>query len=306
MKQVSVVMSTYNENVIYVRAAMDSLVNQTFSDIEIIVVIDNPLNTELINVLSEYENTDKRVRLLRNDTNIGLARSLNKAITNSSGKYIARMDADDICEIDRLTIQYEYLLTHPNIDLVCSSVKRINENGELINTKNYVPKDDQLLMKSLEYGTVIIHPSVMYRKEAFDKAGGYNNYVAAQDLDLWIRMKRCGCKFHYILEPLLYYRISQDSITNSKSMIQGISARYCIDVNKEGKDFIESDYHEYLSRLSGDSKFCSQYTRFEMAKKKKGLVGCFVIAYMALVNKVCRGKVIKNLFIIFFMKKRTV
>ncbi|RKM60698.1 glycosyltransferase [Butyrivibrio sp. XB500-5] len=306
MKQVSVVMSTYNENEEYVREAMDSLVNQTFPDIEIIVVIDNPQNTELLDILREYESIDNRICVLRNDSNIGLAKSLNKAIAYSSGEYIARMDADDICEIDRIRIQYDYLIAHPDIDLVCSAVKRINEKGEVISTKNSVPKNDQMLMKSIRYGTVMIHPSVMFRKEAFDKVGGYNNYLAGQDLDLWIRMKESGAIFHYILEPLLFYRISQGNTTSSKSMIQGISARYCIDINRKGNCFSESDYLDYLNRLCGDSKFCDQYTRFEAAKKKKGLLSCFVIAYSALVNKVCRGKVLKNLYFIFFMKKLTV
>ncbi len=104
---ISVIMSTYNESVSELRESIESVLKQTYSNIEFIIVIDNPNNEELSAFIYSFD--DPRIRVIKNDRNIGLVNSLNKAICQSKGKYLARMDADDICEANRLKLQKDYL-----------------------------------------------------------------------------------------------------------------------------------------------------------------------------------------------------
>lgn len=117
---ISVIMSTYNESVSELRESIESVLKQTYSNIEFVIVIDNPNNEELSVFIYSFD--DPRIRVIKNDRNIGLVNSLNKAICQSKGEYLARMDADDICEVNRLKLQKEYLDKN-NLDLVGGSVR---------------------------------------------------------------------------------------------------------------------------------------------------------------------------------------
>ncbi len=102
-------MSTYNETVEELKKAIDSILTQTFKNFEFIIILDNPQNYEHKKVINEYLSKDKRIIFLINESNIGLAASLNEGIENAKGDYIARMDADDISMPNRLEKEYNYL-----------------------------------------------------------------------------------------------------------------------------------------------------------------------------------------------------
>ena len=104
-------MSTYNERACELSAAIDSVLNQSFTDYEFIIVCDNPNNNELKGILSAYEAKDNRVKIIYNKDNMGLALSLNVAIQASKGEYLIRMDADDICKPDRFQKQVDVMQT---------------------------------------------------------------------------------------------------------------------------------------------------------------------------------------------------
>ena len=107
---ISVIMSVYNEKSIYVEKSIDSILNQTYNDLEMVIVLDSPDNETLLRILKEYTHKDARVKLLINDRNSGLAMSLNRAIEVAQGEYLARMDADDISKPERLERELEYLI----------------------------------------------------------------------------------------------------------------------------------------------------------------------------------------------------
>ncbi len=114
---ISVIMSTYNEENMLIRQAVESILNQTYSEFEFIIVLDNPKNIEIANLIQEYASRDKRIVILKNEKNLGLVKSLNKALEISKGEYIMRMDADDISEKDRIEKEYKFLKEN-NLDLV--------------------------------------------------------------------------------------------------------------------------------------------------------------------------------------------
>ena len=132
---ISVIMSTYNEPEDWIRKSIESILGQTLQKLEFLIVCDNPNNKELINLLEEYKNKDSRIKLILNDENIGLTKSLNKALNITVGTFIARMDSDDIAASDRLEKQLKYLKDN-NLDLVGSGVVCIDEEENEIATLN--------------------------------------------------------------------------------------------------------------------------------------------------------------------------
>ena len=107
MNKVSVIMSTYKEPIDWIRQSIDSILNQTFSEFEFIIVVDNPKYKELISVLNDYAEADNRICIMVNENNIGLVKSLNKALSQCNGEYIVRMDADDISLPERIAHQID-------------------------------------------------------------------------------------------------------------------------------------------------------------------------------------------------------
>jgi glycosyltransferase involved in cell wall biosynthesis len=111
---ISAVMSVYNESEEYLRKSIESILNQTYTDFEFIIILDNPDNKKARDILKEYENKDDRIVLLENEKNIGLAPSLNRGVKVARGKYIARMDADDIALPQRFEKQVYFLENNPD------------------------------------------------------------------------------------------------------------------------------------------------------------------------------------------------
>lgn len=247
-KLVSVIMSTYNESIFLLNQSIRSILNQSYQNIELIIVIDNPNNLELQSLVEDYGNTDSRIKIIKNISNIGLAKSLNNALNLSHGEYIARMDADDMSVYDRLKIQVDYLDNHPECDIVCGGRINIDEEGKYIFTSLLIPLSDEDLAHSLTYGSIITHPTIMIRSSAIKQIGGYHNYPAAQDYDLWLRLRNVGIRFHYINEILLLYRVRSNSISSSKRKIQNKCAAYAKRLSVERIEFSEEKLNDFLSK----------------------------------------------------------
>ena len=172
-KKISVIMSVYNEKEIWLKEAIDSILNQTFHNFEFIIIMDKPDNQNLIKLLRGYEKIDERIRVYVNEKNMGLVRSLNKALKLCSGEFIARMDADDYSYPERFKKQIDFFSKNQNIDLCATGVVIMDENGnEMYKAKIYgtTPKRAE---KSLIYRNVFPHGSWMIRKSKIDELGGY-------------------------------------------------------------------------------------------------------------------------------------
>lgn len=210
---ISVIMSIYNDGE-YVSESIKSILSQSHQDFEFIIVNDGSTdNSE--DIINSFR--DKRIRYLKNPENIGLARSLNLALANSEGKYVARMDADDISVPERLANQLDFMEQYPEVGIVGSWVQQF---GQAENTVRYSTSDFDIRIRMLS-DSPFAHPSVMIRREVLGKHQlQYDpNFRTAQDYDLWSRMARYT-NMAILPKVLLHSRVHENQVTSRKKADQ--------------------------------------------------------------------------------------
>jgi glycosyltransferase involved in cell wall biosynthesis len=182
------------------------LINQSFSDIEIIS-IDDSTDPETIKILDSFAARDERIKIIREGSRAGLADALNRGIRQAKGNIIFRADSDDIQHLDRIKLQYEFLNKEPNIDVVGSAINLIDFNGNKIGYKKYPAKNSDIIKKSC-ISNPIAHPTVAIRILTLEKFGFYDiNYSRAEDYELWMRLLNNGIIFHNLPNALIDYRV---------------------------------------------------------------------------------------------------
>ena len=185
-RRVSVIMAVHNGGV-YLRDAVNSILAQTMKDFEFIIIDDGSTDVTPL-LLREYEVLDHRIRLFRLDKNKGLTHCLNMGLRLSMGKYIARMDADDISLPNRFSDQIDYLDNHPEVEVLGTGFSIIDEHGEEVHSYVY-SGDPSFLRWSFVLYNPIAHSSVMMRSSGLNRWGGYDDgLIRAQDYDLWWRI----------------------------------------------------------------------------------------------------------------------
>lgn len=203
MPTVSVIMGIYNCEK-ELSNCINSILNQTFKDWELIMCDDGSTD-KTYEIAKEFADKYKNIYLLRNNKNMGLAYSLNRCLKIAKGKYVARVDADDICLPERFEIQVDFLENNPNYQVVGSSVIIYDETGEKnVRIATEIPSIDNLIV-----GVPFMHPTIMMRKDIYDELGGYKVSKVTrrgQDLDLWFRFFEKGYKGYNIQKPLYKYR----------------------------------------------------------------------------------------------------
>lgn len=200
---ISVLLPAYNSEK-YIGEAVESILNQTFTDFELIV-LDDASTDRTPDILAEYALKDTRIRVVRNESNLRIAASLNRGITLASGKYIARMDADDAAVPERFEKQFELMEKNPDI-AVCGSWVSVYETGE----EWRPPSDSDSIKAKLFFESYLYHPAVMIRKDVLvSYAGGYRpDMPPAEDYDLWVRLAvHPEVKFANVPQVLLRYRM---------------------------------------------------------------------------------------------------
>ena len=199
---VSVIMGAYNcEKTL--EKAINSIINQSFTDWEF-VICDDCSTDNTYEILSQYASKDNRIIVLRNDKNMRLAASLNNCLRVAKGKYVARMDADDESENNRLMKQVKFLEDHPDVDVVGTG-RYIVSDGEIIGERKSPERPDKMLLLKT---TPFAHPTIMMKKSVYDRLNGYNTSketMRAEDLDLWFRFYSNGFKGYNLQEPLYKY-----------------------------------------------------------------------------------------------------
>lgn len=240
---ISVVMPVYNAEQ-YIKESIESIINQSFTDFECIIVDDgsDDHTPDIINTI-----VDERIIVIASSHDF--VKSLNKGVSAARGKYIARMDADDIMHPDRLRIQYEIMETELSIT-VCSTWMR--PFG-----KNISPgRISQSICGLVEYpllaflqGNFVFHPTTMIRKSFLDENTLlYEHYPYAEDLKLWKEIALRGGGFYVESQTLLNYRISDSQVTMSHREEQMATAKrimdeiicYLIHINKEKYPALEA------------------------------------------------------------------
>ena len=204
--EISVVMSVYN-GLPFLNAAIESVLSQSFTDFEFII-IDDASTDGSRDIIEYYHKIDPRIVVIFNDVNFGgtgLGYNLAKGVEIARGKYVARMDSDDISVVDRFEIQRRYLVDNGDIDIVGSWAVDIDENDNVLQVRKYPTTHSEIIR--LIWANPIIHPSVLFKRDSILKIGNYAfNTGRKDDYDLWFRAVRFGLKFSNIPIPLLKYR----------------------------------------------------------------------------------------------------
>jgi glycosyltransferase involved in cell wall biosynthesis len=207
---VSVLLTVYNAEK-YVGSAIESILEQTFVNFELII-IDDFSSDKSWEIIKKYAKYDKRIIALRNKCNIGGCRNLNKGLRLVKGKYIARADHDDWSYPNRLAKQFKFMESHPEVGIVGGVMEIINETGKIMGKRKYNLSDHEIRRKIFWYSP-FSHPLVMIRKSVLNSVGHYNPaFAPADDYELYFRIGK-ESKFANLPDILLKYRIVANSMT---------------------------------------------------------------------------------------------
>jgi hypothetical protein len=217
MATVSVLMAVFNGEE-YLSAAIESILRQTFTDFEFLVLDDGSTDSTL-RILRRYAEHDRRLRVITR-RNEGLVASLNELLGLARGDFVARMDADDVALPERFAMQVRFLRDHSEVVCVGGSVDIIDEKGRLLQTLHYPIQDEEVQEGNLSGHTAICHPAAMMRREALLRVRGYDDdFRFAEDLDLWLRLGEIG-KLANLEDTVLRYRFHGASVSEQESLRQ--------------------------------------------------------------------------------------
>ena len=214
---VSVLLCVYN-GARYLAQALDSVLAQTLRDFECIVV-DDGSDDATPDILARYARSDSRVRVFRNETNLRLPGSLNRAVSLASGRYLIRMDGDDLCRADRFARQVDFMQTHPEVDASCCGC--IGWDGEkLLPGLDCRRHDPESVRALFLFFNPMVHPGMIFRREVWRGMSYDPACTCTEDLDLWVRLLCAGKRLAVQEEYLLLYRLHPGQITANSGAAQ--------------------------------------------------------------------------------------
>ena len=218
-------MSVYNEPLEWLQRSTESILSQTFEEFEFIIINDNPQRRENKDILEGYSKRDGRISIIENHENLGLAESLNKGIRQAQGKYIARMDADDISLPERFELQHQFLEKHKDIFLVGTSAQIMDRNGQLREKTIMQGSHERIVDNILAWKLAFYHSSIMFRSDGFLYRDKLNT---VEDYDLYLNLLSKGKRFSNIKEVCLNYRMSGQGISMTKKRRQVILGKLAL------------------------------------------------------------------------------
>jgi glycosyltransferase involved in cell wall biosynthesis len=209
--KVTVIVASYN-NARYLPACLDSLLHQTFTDFEALVVDDCSTDNSL-EICQQYSKRDPRIRVITTEKNRGVIYTKHLGLEEAHGDYVAVLDSDDVALPQRLAKQAAWLDSHPDTVLVAGYYGVIDANDQVIKRQKKAPLNDTSIRWWLTFGTCLIHSTVMYRREPALACGGYDiAFVHGEDIDLMSKLLARG-KFEAIPHVMSYWRSHQSSVT---------------------------------------------------------------------------------------------
>ena len=221
--RITVLMGVYNEPTEWIQQSINSILTQTFTDYEFIIINDNPESGEHLEFLNSMQAQDSRIVLINNEKNIGLTKSLNKGISIARGEFIARMDADDIADPARFELQLNYMINDPTCVVCGSWMTSLSDKKSFLMkypTTDLQIKNVLLLKNCIPHPTAFIRTNVLKLNSIF-----YNESIRySQDYELWCNLSRYGT-LRNLEQPLLQYRISDQQISTKRFKEQSKFAR---------------------------------------------------------------------------------
>ena len=274
--KISVIMSVYNGEE-YLAEAIDSVLGQSFKDFELIVI--NDCSTDKTGeLLSKYEALDARVKVHTNEVNLRLPSSLNKAISLAEGKYIARMDADDICLPDRFEKQFAFMEEHPDVAL--SSCRFMTLKNGVVSSGGCGGRTDNESIKAMLLVTnPILHPGIIAKAEVIRELGYDKSFTCTEDMEIWSRFVMAGHKIELQPEYLMIYRLHDKQITETtrerqRGEVKTLQKRYYGALLEEMSDELEEFYINgiYFRDSADISKFCEFFKWIKAVNRKNGKI----------------------------------
>ena len=212
---ISVILPVRNITVPALKQCIDSVIFQTHRNFELIIISEEE-TAEVKQCLCDYSQRDSRVQVLSLTSGKNLPYALNQGLYVAAGRFVARMDADDICLPSRLQVQLNFLKINTNISLVGSNVVLFNELQE--GPIRVFPEHYHQIKKTLRYKNPLCHPAIMVRKADLEAVGLYDeSFDAAEDYELWSRFVEKGYKIANIQEPLLKYYTPKNETRGEKN-----------------------------------------------------------------------------------------
>jgi glycosyltransferase involved in cell wall biosynthesis len=213
MPYFSIIIACHNaEN--YIKDTLNSVLNQTFRDFEIIIIDDASTDNSL-SIIKSYSEKYSFIKYLSTGINMGAGGARNLGVQNCSGEWLSILDADDIFLSEKLQKQFNVLsLSNENIVLIGTASYNINNQGIRTDTSTYPINSKQLKNNLIKRKKLPPHSSIVYNKNAFISAGGFNQrFSPSEDIELWLRLIDYG-EFYCVPQPLIEYRVHENSITN--------------------------------------------------------------------------------------------
>lgn len=284
--KISVIMSVYNGEE-YLAEAIDSVLGQSFTDFELIII--NDCSTDSTGeILKQYASLDARVRVHTNEVNLRLPSSLNKAISLAQGKYIARMDADDICLPDRLEKQYAFMESYPEV--VISSCRFMTLKNGVIASGGCGGKADFESIKALLLVTnPILHPGIIAKADVIRELGYDKSFTCTEDMELWSRFVMANHKIEIQPEYLMIYRLHDKQITETtrerqRGEVLAIQKRYYAELLDGMSEDFEKFYINgiYFCDNADIGKFCAFFKWLKAANRKNGKIQKEALCYAML------------------------
>lgn len=256
---VSVIMPVRNGDK-FIGKAIDSILNQIYKNIELIVIEGNSDNKSTIDILQSY---GSKIKCFYQTEHSGVAGALNIGLEHAAGEFIARMDADDIAMPDRILKQTAFLREHPDVDVLGTECDVIDKNDNVINEMASGYYYDSQIKAKLIFENCMIHPTVMMRRSLIDSGWRYDETFYAEDLNLWMRMASEGVRFANLPDHLLKYRRCDTQMSSIKNKVAPSAAQsaqkyvecmFHIDTKKYETYHFTRPYYKFLIQGS-DTEF---------------------------------------------------
>ncbi len=258
---ISVLMTTYREPLEILRASVESILSQTYRDLEFIVILDDPDNKPAKDLLFSFAETDPRLKIEINASNLKQRKSLNRALELATGEYVARMDADDISLPERLELQLDFL-TRNNLDLIGGLVQIMDEDGNDMYMVSRTPSSPEKVRRLSRLGDCLAHPTWLGKREVFLALDGYRDLPCAADYDLQLRALMKGYRLSNLQRPVLRYRRTSSGVSQRNLYRQYLTMCVLAEMYRSNT---ELSVDEILSRV--DERYsepvAARYTKAE-------------------------------------------
>ncbi len=237
---VTVLMSVYN-GMPYLKDAIDSILQQTFTDFKFLI-FDDASTDGTSQVLVQYAQKDSRIQIVTNDRNYGLGTNLARGVEMAQTPWIARMDADDIAVPNRLELQLNYVRRHPDISVLGGYAIEIDRHGQIVGERKFPTSHQQI--KKLVWTNPFSHGTVLLHRESMLKVGSYSSKLAKrQDYELWFRCAKANLQFANLPTPLIYYRFTDNTLQRNDWKI----ALTHVAIGWQGCWMIKASFFAYLA-----------------------------------------------------------